>query len=123
MTDDIVARLRDWWIDDNSDACGRGQVDTCLRCEAADEIERLRAVIENSLGFAHVAGLFNGGRSEGNLVAGFMEWVDAHNDTVKQNESLRRCLQHAIDHVGKWHLLTAKEKQALLAEYKEALDD
>jgi hypothetical protein len=45
MTDDIVTRLRDWSIDDNSDACGRGEVDTCLRCEAADEIERLRNII------------------------------------------------------------------------------
>ncbi len=49
MTDDIVTRLRDWWIDDNSDACGRGEVDTCLRCEAADEIERLRADMKELL--------------------------------------------------------------------------
>ena len=36
-------------------------------------------------------------------------------------EYLRRCLQHAIDHVGKWGLLTAEEKQAVLAEYEQAV--
>lgn len=36
-------------------------------------------------------------------------------------ERLRRCLQHAIDHVGKWGLFTAEEKQAVLTEYEQAV--
>lgn len=94
-----------------------------LVAQLTAEIERLRATIEHGLGFAHIAGLFNGGMSEGNLVHGFMEWAEAHNDTVEQNKNLRRCLKHAIDHMDKWGLFTAEEKQAVLTEYKEALDD
>lgn len=36
-------------------------------------------------------------------------------------ERLRTCLQHAIDHVGKWQLFTAEEKQSLIAEYEQAV--
>lgn len=36
-------------------------------------------------------------------------------------ENLRRCLQHAIDHVGKWGLFTTEEKQSLIAEYEKAV--
>jgi regulator of replication initiation timing len=36
-------------------------------------------------------------------------------------ERLRECLQHAIDHVGKWQLFTAEEKQRILAEYEQAV--
>jgi regulator of replication initiation timing len=36
-------------------------------------------------------------------------------------ERLRECLQHAIDHVGKWQLFTAEEKQRILAEYEKAV--
>lgn len=88
-----------------------------------DEVERLRAVLESALGFAHVAALFNGGRSEGNLIAGLMEWAEAHDNLIKDNEELRRCLQHAIDHLGKWGLFTTEEKQAVLAEYEQAVCD
>ena len=34
---------------------------------------------------------------------------------------LRKCLQHAIDHIGKWQLFTTEEKQALIAEYEQAV--
>jgi predicted nucleic acid-binding Zn-ribbon protein len=36
-------------------------------------------------------------------------------------ERLRECVQHAIDHVGKWQLFTAEEKQKILAEYEQAV--
>lgn len=36
-------------------------------------------------------------------------------------ERLRQCLQHAIDHMGKWQLFTVEEKQAILAEYEQAV--
>ena len=42
-------------------------------------------------------------------------------NTLNEIEYLRRCLQHAIDHVGKWGLFTAEEKQAVLAEYEQAV--
>jgi hypothetical protein len=36
-------------------------------------------------------------------------------------ERLRECLRHAIDHVGKWQLFTAEEKQTILSEYEKAV--
>ena len=36
-------------------------------------------------------------------------------------ERLRKCLQHAIDHVDKWGLFTSEEKQSLIAEYEQAV--
>ena len=48
-----------------------------------------------------------------------------HEDTIREAadeiERLRECLQHAIDHVGKWQLFTAEEKQRILAEYEKAV--
>lgn len=114
-SNDILERIKDWADEHKALPLG------IFLTEIAVEIERLRAVLEKALGFAHVAALFNGGRSEGNLVAGFMEWAEAHDSLLKENEELRRCLQHAIDHVGKWELFTAEEKQAVLTEYKEAV--
>jgi hypothetical protein len=42
-------------------------------------------------------------------------------DAADEIERLRRCLQHAIDHIGKWQLFTAEQKQALIAEYEQAV--
>jgi hypothetical protein len=42
-------------------------------------------------------------------------------DAIAEIERLRECLQHAIDHVGKWQLFTAEEKQRILAEYEQAV--
>lgn len=42
-------------------------------------------------------------------------------NTLSEIERLRRCLQHAIDHVGKWGLFTVEEKQAILAEYEQVV--
>jgi hypothetical protein len=42
-------------------------------------------------------------------------------EAAAEIERLRECLQHAIDHVGKWQLFTAEEKQTILAEYEEAV--
>jgi hypothetical protein len=36
-------------------------------------------------------------------------------------ERLRECLRHAIDHVGKWQLFTAEEKQTILSDYEKAV--
>lgn len=36
-------------------------------------------------------------------------------------ERLRKCLQHAIDHIDKWGLFTADEKKNLIDEYREAV--
>ena len=41
--------------------------------------------------------------------------------SAKEIERLRECLQHAIDHVGKWQLFTTEEKQRILAEYEKAV--
>ena len=43
MTDDIVTRLRDEYCDGGYAAPNCGD---CVQCEAADEIERLRAIIQ-----------------------------------------------------------------------------
>ena len=74
-----------------------GQLPICL--EAADEIERLR----NKL-------------AEQTIIHEVQK-----TNTLNEIELLRRCLQHAIDHVGKWGLFTAEEKQAVLAEYEQAV--
>jgi hypothetical protein len=42
-------------------------------------------------------------------------------EAASEIERLRECLQHAIDHVGKWQLFTAEEKQRILAEYEQAV--
>lgn len=42
-------------------------------------------------------------------------------EAAAEIERLRECLQHAIDHVGKWQLFTAEEKQRILAEYEQAV--
>ena len=42
-------------------------------------------------------------------------------DAITEIERLRECLQHAIDHAGKWQLFTAEEKQTILAEYEKAV--
>jgi predicted Fe-S protein YdhL (DUF1289 family) len=42
-------------------------------------------------------------------------------EAADEIERLRRCLQHAIDHVGKWGLFTAEEKQAVLTEYEQVV--
>jgi hypothetical protein len=40
---------------------------------------------------------------------------------INEIERLRECLQHAIDHVGKWQLFTAEEKKRILAEYEKTV--
>jgi hypothetical protein len=40
---------------------------------------------------------------------------------IDEIERLRECLQHAIDHVGKWQLFTAEEKKRILAEYEKTV--
>jgi hypothetical protein len=40
---------------------------------------------------------------------------------IEEIERLRECLQHAIDHVGKWQLFTAEEKKRILAEYEKTV--
>jgi hypothetical protein len=54
---------------------------------------------------------------------GGREWFpdELCEDAADEIEQLRECLQHAIDHVGKWQLFTAEEKQRILAEYEQAV--
>jgi hypothetical protein len=49
-------------------------------------------------------------------------WAEHYTEeATKEIERLRKCLQHAIDHIGKWQLFTTEEKQALIAEYEQAV--
>jgi hypothetical protein len=96
MTDDIVTRLQEripYAIHPHVLAEAK------LLSDAVKEIERLRnALAEQTI--THEVQKTN---------------------TLSEIERLRRCLQHAIDHAGKWGLFTAEEKQAILAEYEQAV--
>lgn len=52
-------------------------------------------------------------------------YIDEHEvmlrEAADEIERLRECLQHAIDHVGKWQLFTSEERQTILAEYEQVV--
>lgn len=52
-------------------------------------------------------------------------YIDEHEvmlrEAADEIERLRECLQHAIDHVGKWQLFTPEERQTILAEYEQVV--
>jgi hypothetical protein len=48
-------------------------------------------------------------------------WCYSWNEAADEIERLRECLQHAIDHVGKWQLFTSEERQTILAEYEQVV--
>ena len=117
-----------------------------LMFDTADEIERLQkyevayteimnanrspesyrtVAQEPELEDGHTDGYSVSGNNRNLDVLGLLRKYENMDKLKKQAadeiERLRECLQHAIDHVGKWQLFTAEEKQRILAEYEQAV--
>lgn len=109
MSDDIVVRLRE--VSPSEDA----EQASYLLTDAADEILSYRGTVRAL--DEEIERL----REMVNSIANAQDGWGRVPRLEAEIERLRKCLQHAIDHVGKWGLFTAEEKQAVLAEYEQAV--